>query len=91
MSVHSPRKRLALAVILPALDLLLRLFHRTRPIDAATPLRRILVFRPDHIGDAIMATAVLRPLREKYPDATLPSASAHGRAIFSRITPPSTS
>jgi ADP-heptose:LPS heptosyltransferase len=69
MSVHSPRKRLALAVILPALDLFLRLFHRTRPVDAATPLPRILVFRPDHIGDAIMATALLRPLREKYPNS----------------------
>jgi len=69
MSVHSPRKRLALALILPALDLFLRLFHRTRPVDSATPLGRILVFRPDHVGDAIMATAVLRPLREKYPDA----------------------
>jgi ADP-heptose:LPS heptosyltransferase len=69
MSVHSPRKRLALAFILPALDLLLRLFYRTRTVDAATPLPRILVFRPDHIGDAIMATAILRPLREKYPDA----------------------
>jgi len=69
MSVHSPRKRLALAIILPALDLFLRLFHRTRPVDAATPLRRILVFRPDHIGDAIMATVLLRPLREKYPNS----------------------
>jgi len=69
MAVHSPRKRLALAFILPALDLWLRLFHRTRPVDASTPLQRILVFRPDHIGDAIMATAILRPLREKYPDA----------------------
>jgi len=69
MSVHSPRKRLALAFILPALDLWLRLFYRIRPIDAGTPLRRILVFRPDHIGDAIMATALLNPLREKYPDA----------------------
>jgi heptosyltransferase-2/heptosyltransferase-3 len=69
MSVHSPKKRLALAVILPALELFLRLFHRTRSIDPTTPLRRILVFRPDHIGDAIMATALLRPLREKYPDA----------------------
>jgi len=69
MSVHSPRKRLALAFILPVLDLFLRLFYRTRKVDAATPLRRILVFRPDHIGDAIMATALLRPLREKYPNA----------------------
>jgi len=69
MSVHSPRKRLALSAIVPALDLGLRLFHRTRPVDATTRLRRILVFRPDHIGDAIMATAVLRPLREKYPEA----------------------
>jgi ADP-heptose:LPS heptosyltransferase len=69
MSVHSPRKRLALAFILPALDLALRLFHRTRPVDATTPLPRILVFRPDHIGDAIMATAILRPLRERYPDS----------------------
>jgi ADP-heptose:LPS heptosyltransferase len=69
MSVHSPRKRLALTFILPALDLLLRLFYKTRPVDAATPLPRILVFRPDHIGDAIMATAILRPLRERYPDS----------------------
>jgi len=69
MSVHSPHKRLALALILPALDILLRLFHRTRLVDSATPLFRILVFRPDHIGDAVMATAVLKPLREKYPQA----------------------
>jgi ADP-heptose:LPS heptosyltransferase len=69
MSVHSQHKRLALAIILPVLDLGLRLFHSTRPIGADTPLRRILVFRPDHIGDAIMATAVLQPLRDKYPDA----------------------
>jgi ADP-heptose:LPS heptosyltransferase len=69
MSVHSPRKRLALALLLPVLNLYLRLFHRARPVDSTTDIRRILVFRPDHIGDAVMATAVLRPLREKYPTA----------------------
>ena len=69
MSVHSPRKRLALSIILPVLNVWLRLFHRARPVHGTTPLRRILVFRPDHIGDAIMATAVLKPLRAKYPEA----------------------
>lgn len=39
-------------------------------MTAATP-RRILVIRPDRIGDVTLATPVIRALRETYPDAWL--------------------
>ena len=69
--VHSRRKRVILGIVLPFIEALLCCFHRTRKIDPATPIKRILVFRPDHIGDAIMATSVLQPLKSKYPAAYL--------------------
>jgi ADP-heptose:LPS heptosyltransferase len=39
----------------------------------------VLVVRCDHIGDAVMATAVLRPLREALRPATLDVLAALGR------------
>ena len=38
--------------------------------------RRILVARPDHIGDAILATPAIRALRRRYPDASVTFAVA---------------
>jgi ADP-heptose:LPS heptosyltransferase len=33
--------------------------------------KRILLIREDHIGDVLSATAILKPLRKKYPNATI--------------------
>ncbi|MDX9758366.1 MAG: glycosyltransferase family 9 protein [Bacteroidota bacterium] len=42
------------------------------PADAATqPARRILVIRPDRIGDVVLATPVIRALRQAFPSAFL--------------------
>ena len=69
--VHSAPKRFALRLLLPLVDLLIPLFSSSQKLEAGASLRRILVFRPDHIGDAIMASAVLAPLRQRYPEAHL--------------------
>ncbi len=69
--VHSPAKRILLRASIPVLETFCRLFSHARALDSSSSPRRILVFRPDHIGDAIMATAVLAPLRNRFPDAHL--------------------
>ncbi len=71
--MRAPRQRLRLA--------LLRLFARLARIPdfqqgdtkqtEARPLlpTRILVIRPDHLGDLLFTTPALRTLRQRYPDA----------------------
>lgn len=73
MMLRTPRQRLRL--------LLLRLFARLtrnpgfQPGDAKhteeSPPQpaRILVIRPDHLGDLLFTTPALRALRQRYPDA----------------------
>ena len=56
--------------------LLLRLLGLvTRPLVASRPLprspRRILVVRPDHIGDGLFTTPALRALREAFPESEI--------------------
>ena len=43
--------------------------YRRRPSSADTPPRRILVIRPDHLGDLLFATPALHLLRQRFPDA----------------------
>jgi heptosyltransferase-2/heptosyltransferase-3 len=60
---RTPRQRLRLA--------LLRAFARlARPSPPPSPrAARILVIRPDHLGDLLFVTPALRTLRQRYPDA----------------------
>ncbi len=46
-----------------------RAAHTARPKPVATP--RILLIRPDHVGDLVMATPVLQALKDQLPDAHL--------------------
>lgn len=65
----SRRERLRL-LALQLLGLALRRWSGGRPQAHGGPLR-ILVMRPDHLGDALFATPALRLLRERYPSAHL--------------------
>jgi lipopolysaccharide heptosyltransferase II len=61
---RTPRQRLRLA--------LLRAFARLSRAPEAHParvIRRILVIRPDHLGDLLFTTPALRVLRQRYPGA----------------------
>src|SRR5882672_7904826 len=40
-------------------------------METTAPIKKILVVALDNIGDAVMATAMLRPLKERYPEATV--------------------
>lgn len=40
-----------------------------RPVHSPTAVRRILVIKPDHLGDVLLATPVLRALRQRHPVA----------------------
>lgn len=76
LDIPTPRKRL----IATAVDRVGRWVHRAatfiKPPPAApdprgAEFKRILVLRPDHIGDVIMATPIFRALRDRYPGAKL--------------------
>ncbi|MDB5033404.1 MAG: ADP-heptose--LPS heptosyltransferase [Chlorobi bacterium] len=34
-------------------------------------VRRVLIYKPDHMGDMLMATSALRAIRRRYPDAEI--------------------
>ena len=57
--------------------LLLRLIARTqrvtvrRPPAAPADIRRILLIKPDHLGDMLLATPALTRLRQHYPHAQI--------------------
>ncbi len=53
-------------------DRLVRLLFPPRhPAPLAGPPRRIVIIRPDHLGDLLFATPALARLRAAYPDARL--------------------
>jgi heptosyltransferase II len=60
----------AIDAIGPALLPLLERLWRPRT-DAGEPVKRILVIEPWLIGDVVLATPVLRALRERYPGAQI--------------------
>jgi heptosyltransferase-2/heptosyltransferase-3 len=39
--------------------------------QAGAPLRRILVIKPDHLGDVLLSTPALRLLRQQHPQASI--------------------
>ena len=48
--------------------------------------RRILVVQFDHLGDAVITTAIFKPLRQRYPDALIDVLAAPwNREIFERV------
>ena len=53
---------------LALLRLMGRRYRPSTPLPS-TPPRRILVIRPDHLGDLLFATPALRFVRERFPDA----------------------
>lgn len=71
--IHTPRQRVRLAL----LRVLARLTHPLAPQLPSRSLAevrstlgfRILVIRPDHMGDLLFVTPALRTLRQRYPDA----------------------
>lgn len=65
---RQPAKALAGRLADALLTLLAPLLVRNGPRPARP---RVLVIRPDHLGDAVMATAVLGPLREALDPAAL--------------------
>ncbi len=34
-------------------------------------IRKILIVKPDHLGDVLLTTSILKPLKEKFPDAII--------------------
>ena len=54
-------------LLLQLLALLARLFARRDP----GPLRRILLIKPDHLGDLLLATPALAALRQSHPEASI--------------------
>jgi ADP-heptose:LPS heptosyltransferase len=77
-SIHAVKKKLAIALLDATLRIALFPIPRKRTTVSLRDLRprRILVARPDHIGDAILATPTLRAVRRRYPDAELTFAVA---------------
>lgn len=63
-------KNKALIKVLQILDSFLSLLPRRRSPLPAAP-RSILVMKPDHLGDLLMATAVLPLLAARYPQADI--------------------
>ncbi|MDB6054738.1 MAG: ADP-heptose:LPS heptosyltransferase [Verrucomicrobiales bacterium] len=59
----------ALNVFLYLVTLPSRLFRKNRKPDLQNP--RILVSRPDHIGDAVLSTPVFHSLKDKYPSSKI--------------------
>ena len=43
---------------------------------------KILVFRPDQLGDVILATPVFENLKNNYPDAEIISLLEHGQKNY---------
>lgn len=72
MYIYKKRSLIILFTIIDAVGSLLawpfKAFGRK---PAKGPYRRIAVLRLDHIGDVIMATAVLKPLRKSFPSAEI--------------------
>lgn len=54
-------------LVLHSIALVGRVF--VRHCEGHTPPARILVIKPDHLGDVLLATPALRLLRQRYPDA----------------------
>ena len=54
-------------LLLQLLARLARLFARRDP----GPLRRILLIKPDHLGDLLLATPALAALRQSHPEASI--------------------
>jgi lipopolysaccharide heptosyltransferase II len=58
-------------LVLRAIRGLFGLFIDQRPLPSRPELTRILIIRPDHIGDVLFTTPALRALRAAAPDAHL--------------------
>lgn len=69
--MRSRGKRAAALVADATLSVLAPMLTRGSAAAVVPPSPRVLLIRCDHIGDAVMATAVLRPLREALRPATL--------------------
>jgi lipopolysaccharide heptosyltransferase II len=67
--MSASRQRLRLALLRAFAALSWPLIRRRAPALPAAP--RILLIRPDHVGDLLFATPALRALREALPDAHL--------------------
>lgn len=56
------------------------------PAPANNPIRRLLVLKPDHFGDVLLAGPALRLLRTRLPDASITLAvGPRGEAIARRL------
>jgi hypothetical protein len=69
--MRSRGKRAAALAVDATLGVLAPMLTRGPTPAVVPPSPRVLVIRCDHIGDAVMATAVLRPLRDSLRPATL--------------------
>ena len=60
-----------------------RLAQRNRRVGGSAEIRRIVVIRPDHLGDLLFATPALSRIREAFPEAHLTGAvGPWGRAMW---------
>jgi heptosyltransferase-2/heptosyltransferase-3 len=64
---HSSRHQLRRAL----LHTTARALRQRRPSPSATPPQRLLLIRPDHLGDLLWFTPALRALRQRLPDAAI--------------------
>lgn len=69
--VYKKKYLIALAAVLDAIGGILFLPFKCLFRDRKRELKRILVVRLDHIGDVIMATGILEPLRSRYKGAVI--------------------
>lgn len=65
----------------------LRLTGRPRPGPALDPPRHILVLKPDHLGDLILATPALDALHERHPSARITVVAKSWTAPILRLHP----
>lgn len=89
-SIVPGRRERAKALVIAALDFLLLPFALLRPRRLSADMlarlepSRILLARPDHIGDAVLATPALRALRARFPAAHITFAVASWSAPLFR-------
>ncbi len=76
---RSPRARRAARLLERTLRAIL---FRKRPLPPPADARRILLVKPDHLGDVVMASSVLPAIRRRFPEARIDFVASREGADF---------
>jgi len=65
-----PYRRFGIRCVFKSLDFVLDLLPRRARV-IPKDIRNILLIKPDHLGDVVLFTSVLKPIKEKYPNSNI--------------------